>query len=242
MIIARAIASPPVQAVIAAAGVWLACRGPVVTNTNRIVAGICILLFIASLLGTAWPHTGPRRIAIASLGAAILVIFCPWGGTVTREQERAAIVRAARQYDGAPYLWGGEARTGIDCSGLVRRAYMDASLVLALSHASPPHLRRAIRFWIFDTSARDFEGKPPVDGIRIARPASLKESVTAGALPGDAAVVGNGVHVLLYLGDDRWIQADPRLHKVRENASDEPRADWGDVGAALVRPAFLSDR
>ncbi len=37
----------------------------------------------------------------------------------------AAFVASAAKYLGVPYVWGGESRSGMDCSGLVQRAFAD---------------------------------------------------------------------------------------------------------------------
>lgn len=43
---------------------------------------------------------------------------------------RAAILAAARRYEGVPYVWGGTAPTGMDCSGFTQRVYADCGLVI----------------------------------------------------------------------------------------------------------------
>jgi len=54
-----------------------------------------------------------------STQSAVLVKHLPLFGLKGRD----GILRAARQFMGTPYLWGGMSPNGIDCSGLVHMAY-----------------------------------------------------------------------------------------------------------------------
>lgn len=45
--------------------------------------------------------------------------------TATGQVTGAGLVQAAKAYLGVPYVWGGESRSGMDCSGLVQRAMAD---------------------------------------------------------------------------------------------------------------------
>lgn len=42
----------------------------------------------------------------------------------------AALVEAAKKYLGVPYVWGGESTSGMDCSGLVQRAFADLGVTV----------------------------------------------------------------------------------------------------------------
>jgi hypothetical protein len=65
-------------------------------------------------------------------GFAVLAIgaFVPMQHLVPIDEQAADFVAVAAQFVGAPYLWGGRTRAGIDCSGLVQIA-MQASGVPA---------------------------------------------------------------------------------------------------------------
>lgn len=129
------------------------------------------------------------------------------------ERLRTEYLNQLRDYEGIQYVWGGENRRGIDCSGLVRRALIDSYFHIGITQANPRALRSAIRLWWNDASAQAL-----LDGYLdltapIADATSINEIETP-LQPGDLAVTTNGVHVLAYLGDQQWIEADPSELKV----------------------------
>lgn len=59
--------------------------------------------------------------------------------------------------------------------------------------------------------------------------------------PGDLAVTDDGVHVMAYLGDRAWIEADPHAHQVIEVIlpSDNP---WFRMPVVFVRWQCLTSQ
>ena len=55
---------------------------------------------------------------------------------------------------------------------------------------------------------------------------------------GDLAVTADGVHVLAYLGDRTWIEADPTAHEVVEVTLPTSNA-WFHVPVVFVRWRYL---
>src|SRR5690606_26471369 len=64
---------------------------------------------------------------------------------------------------------------------------------------------------------------------------SVNEANAAALLPGDLAVTTNGVHVLAYVGDGRWIEADPGVGRVITLPVPEPRNAWFNTPVRIVR-------
>jgi cell wall-associated NlpC family hydrolase len=105
------------------------------------------------------------------------------------------LVATARRFLGVPYLWGGMSFHGVDCSGLVSRAYAANGIDL---------LRDA-----------DIQFADP-RGIAVERSAMQ---------PGDLLFFGNGkiTHVGMYVGEGRFISATTyQTPVVHENSLDDP--------------------
>ena len=118
-------------------------------------------------------------------------------------------MRMLLTYEKVPYVWGGESKRGIDCSGLMRCALIDAEVRRGITSLNPSLVRAGFSLWWNDCSARamkdEFQGRThllfTVDSINQIDSAEIK--------PGDIAVTSSGVHVLAYVGNKTWIEADP---------------------------------
>ena len=136
------------------------------------------------------------------------------GRSVNADALRYAYVTALRSYAGTPYVWGGETRTGIDCSGLVRQGMVQAEMSEGLRTGNGALLRDALYLWWDDCSARalgeEYHGRTIVQR-KVSR---LNFADYSALRKGDLAVIGDGVHVLAYIADQTWIQADPQAGSV----------------------------
>ncbi len=132
-------------------------------------------LAVAVLLGAS-AATAP---AVVSAAVAKLTAHAP-ARCSTCHSSGDAVVAQARKYLGVPYVWGGETRSGMDCSGLTQRVYADLGVELPRTAAEQQHA-----------------GRPVHGGIGKARPGDL----LFWAYPdGDH-------HVAIYEGGGRLIEA-----------------------------------
>lgn len=228
--------APFVLPVVATLGVVVVSIHPVASLRSRVTLIVCVLTLL--VLAAHRLRRRPRlRFLVPGLTAiAAVATLAPIRASMDAGEEGRAAAKAALAYEGVGYVWGGESARGIDCSGLVRRAYIDAALHTAFTRGSPAHLRRAMHWWWSDTTAREFETAPPVSGERIGVLPNLRGNMPDTLRPGDLAIVTSGAHVLLYLGEHRWIQADPSAHRVNISDSRSDRNTWLDGSAVLLRP------
>jgi hypothetical protein len=187
----------------------------------------------------AWPW--PKwRWPVAGLPLLIgLVLLLP-GRAVDSTDLRERMVIALRQYEGVTYVWGGENALGIDCSGLVRRARMDAEWSYAFAHYDSGAIRRALSLWWFDQSAMAMGQLDRGTTVKLGEVDSLATCPQDLYLPGDFAILG-GVHVVAALGNGTWIEADPAAEKVLILPPDSTNA-WLKNRAKLVRWTVLDDK
>ncbi|HNW91360.1 MAG TPA: NlpC/P60 family protein [bacterium] len=202
-----------------------------------------LLLSAGLAVYVLWHWRNSRRLWYG-LGLSVLLVlgwFTVGARRTTVEEIRAEYIRALMGYEGVGYLWGGEGRLGIDCSGLVRRGFIDAQLWLGLTHGDAYALGLAAFLWCHDQSAaamRDGEA-----GTTI----SIKDNIALNALdyswlnPGDIMVTSNGEHCMVYLGNREWISADPTAGEVFRASAPDSRVHWFITDAHIFRWRWLAN-
>ena len=171
-------------------------------------------------------------VAVPLVGLAVLALP---GRAADSDALRLAYVRSLSSYRGALYVWGGETSLGIDCSGLIRRALIDACLAEGWRTRNPGLFRQVIALWWKDCSAaelgRGWKGR--LD--QVATATNLNGADYESLMPGDVAVTANGLHTLAYMGDHTWIQADPGAWRVITTRAPDANMTWFKVPIRLMR-------
>jgi cell wall-associated NlpC family hydrolase len=75
-------------------------------------------------------------------------------------------------------------------------------------------LRAALASWWWDASARDLAHGVRGVTVPVAGESSLAKVSASNMQPGDLAITKDGLHMLVYFGNGRWIEADPTLRRV----------------------------
>jgi hypothetical protein len=200
-------------------------------------------LFTAGLAALGlWGRHKSVRFALFAAGAISIVPFVLPGRPLDTAALRQDYVARIKSFEGTEYYWGGESHRGIDCSGLPRRALRDALIAQAIGTFNGRGFRAAFEQWWFDSSAlalaagyRDFAKKLDGGG-------KINELDTAALLPGDFAVTASGTHLLAYVGDGKWSQADPGLNVVITQHGQKERNSWFQTEVTLHRWSLLQDR
>jgi NlpC/P60 family len=192
----------------------------------------------ATALALAWPQNRWRWSVVALPVSLGVVLMLP-GRVVDSADLRERLVTALRRYEGVTYIWGGENAVGIDCSGLVRRARMDAEWSYAVAHLDAGAIRRALSLWWFDQSALAMGQLDRGLTVQVSEVPSLAGCPPERYLPGDFAII-SGAHVVAALGGGTWIEADPGEGKVLilPPGSDNT---WLKQKATLVRWTVLQE-
>lgn len=197
------------------------------------------LILWATVLALAWPQRRWRW-SVAGLPFVIGLVLLMPGRVVDSADLRERLVTALRRYESVTYIWGGENAVGIDCSGLVRRARMDAEWSYAFAHLDAGAIRRALSLWWFDQSALAMGQHDRGTTVRLSEVDQLVNCPVERYLPGDFAII-SGAHVVAALGEGTWIEADPGDGKVLilPPGSDN---SWLKQKAVLVRWSVLQER
>jgi hypothetical protein len=203
-------------------------------RSSIIACGVGILLLTTAIL---WRFRFWRWVPMAFAVCGVALMILP-GRAVDRNALRNRYVQSLLHYEGTRYVWGGENRLGVDCSGLLRAALVDACWVEGIERGNPTLLRRAAWLWWHDESAAQMAADYLQVTERVGDAAPLKARPNEELAAGDFAVTADGSHVLAYAGEGRWIEADPYQMKVlvMEPGSTSP---WWDVKVVPGRWRWL---
>jgi hypothetical protein len=223
----------------AVAGLFVIPLNPVNSKILKLALLGCI---VGAWMGGTTLNWKRRRLRLAALLLPLLVAvpFIAPGRSIHAEELRTDYVRRMSAFEGTRYFWGGESSRGIDCSGLPRRALRDALLAYGVRHWNGQAFRCYLEQWWFDASARALS-----EGYRdytspVGITGTIQKMDDRGLEPGDLAVTHDGVHLLAYAGNGRWIQADPGIGAV---ATLDGRADkngWFNVPVTIHRWQLLT--
>lgn len=206
---------------------------PVAYRTTRVLESLGIVLCWAGAL-FLWRRR--RAVTLPLVAAALVwVVLVSLPGPPAKADSLARdYCSSLRMFRGVRYIWGGEGLLGIDCSGLVRQGLIWGQFKNGLCHANGHSIRSALSLWWNDCSAqalRDgFSGRTHV----LFKANSISSVDHSRLRPGDLAVTADGVHVLAYLGNRTWIEADPNVHKVVEITLPTENL-WFHVPVVLIR-------
>ena len=213
---------------------------PISSEITRVAS---VVLLVSFVLLTAAAGRRSRSVLFAIIALVVTsgaLMLGPGRGVNDprlTEQYRAELLG----YRGVRYVWGGENHVGIDCSGLVRCALVNAALERGVVTFNPSLVRFGLSLWWHDRSARELG-----DGFRgettpVAAAANLNAVDASGLHVGDLAVTVSGLHVLAYAGDGVWIEADPDAHAVVTVRSPDKKNHWFTVPIRIVRWRVLGD-
>jgi cell wall-associated NlpC family hydrolase len=187
---------------------------PVSNRITRVAALFLLFVVWLGLIHLCWP----RRCFRYSLFAVTLLVagflLLPARQIPAAAELRTEYVEALRRYDGKRYVWGGEGFRGVDCSGLIRCGLMDSLSYRGLRTLDPGLVRYALSLWWNDSSAKALGEMHRGLTTRLFDARSVNELDHSKVLPGDLAVTRDGSHIMAYLGDQRWIEADPMEMRV----------------------------
>jgi NlpC/P60 family len=194
-----------------------ACVGLLVIPLSPINSSRLNTLFIVCAIGAwagmlffAW-RMKLIRYFLFLIPVLLAIPFCLPKAGIEEKELRADYLQRLVKFEKTRYVWGGESSRGIDCSGLPRRAFRDALLAYGMKHANGLAFRAYLEHWWFDASANALG-----EGYRnYTKPVGLSGTIHTmdydNLLPGDLAVTTGRGHVLVYVGDEQWIQADPGI-------------------------------
>jgi hypothetical protein len=217
---------------ISGAAAGCALLQPINSTLLRLLAIGSLGLFILCILVLGWKTKWLRFSILSICAVAFLVLLLP-GRTPDTTALRDRYVKSLDTYSDVSYVWGGEGKWGIDCSGLPRTAFRDALFSEGLRTLNGTLIREGVRQWWFDASAKALSEGHKGYLIPLFPTEALRKTDFSKLKPSDIAITRSGIHCLVYVGDDTWIQADPAVGKVATFNARTTENTWFDEPVKL---------
>ncbi len=168
-------------------------------DTQLLPDDITLPLLWAGLLGFCWRWKA-LRLAVLTLTLLVIVGLNLPGRHPDKQALRERYIHALRSYEGIRYVWGGENRLGIDCSGLVRVGLINANFREGLETLNPGLMRAGLSLWWQDCSARALGEENRQFARHLFEAPAINRLDQTQLQPGDFAVTDDGAHVMVCLG------------------------------------------
>ena len=210
---------------------------PVSNRWSRLLSVALLAGVFFGALVLFWKRPVIRWTLLAVITIAAALIFGPNRNLPAVQVMRDDYLKGLQRYDGVTYFWGGENPRGIDCSGLVRRGLIDTLFLRVVRTFHPGLVRESLSLWWGDCTAKALgNGQLTTHVTDSPSINSLKHDQI---MPGDLAVTTDGLHVLAYLGDSTWIEADPSILKVIKVQVPARDNGWFQTPVRIVRWRLL---
>jgi hypothetical protein len=207
---------------------------PVTTKLHRL-AILCAMaeVWLGPLI-LLWKKKAVR-VPILIFPMVVIVPFLLPGKEINRSELREDFLKRMISYEGTPYHWGGESGRGIDCSGLPRKALREALFSNGLRNLDGGSLRLFLKHWWNDASAKALAEGHLDFTIATEETGTIATMDHTKLTLGDLAVTEDRRHILVFLGGEKWIQADPGAGRVIiENGRTSPNG-WFAVPVTIHR-------
>jgi hypothetical protein len=196
-----------------AVGVVILLRNPINSKVLNLAFLLCIVGTWVTLTFLLWQNKIARYV-MAAIPVLAAILFLLPANRINDTELRHDYLKRLNQFENTPYVWGGENSRGIDCSGLPRRALRDALFTYGIRHGNGTAIREAAAQWWYDTSAQALSQGYRDTTIGLGITGTIREIDTTPLQPGDLAITTNGIHLIVYAGEGKWIQADPGIGHV----------------------------
>jgi hypothetical protein len=214
---------------------------PVSDRLSRVVGMILLVIVWFGLVALLWKTGWLRNVLLAMTFLACVFAFLPQRKPPPAHTLRSEYSTALRRYDGVPYYWGGESIKGIDCSGLVRRGLIDSTFWRGIRTLDAGLVRHSARLWWRDITAEGLGQGQMGLTAHLMDARSINTLDHSKIVAGDLAVTLGGTHILAYLGDNQWIEADPGEERVIILSVPDTDNPWLKAPVSIVRWTLLSD-